>query len=186
MGKGKKRKLIAPPSGVPVTIVPLGVPSSWVFRCMLSNRGLCVIKPWLGQIPVAGQADFDRSLQQLAPQPQQHWHKPAPASTIGDNIFVIRFRDRQGTQHRTFGHFHSADRSAVLTLDGYEKDDVYYPKNYAKTTGANRTACDADHRARTIRCRYADAALRTTQSSLEDYHFECRDCPSCNDGHTPV
>src|ERR1035437_5902402 len=56
----------------------------WLYRCKLSERGTCVIKPWLLKQSLKARANLDRAIEQLASQPPQSWSKPSPASTIGD------------------------------------------------------------------------------------------------------
>ena len=118
-------------SGSNLPAVAARTAANWQFRCMLSARGTCVIKPWLADISMTGQANLDRSIEHLHPLPQQDWHKPHPASNIGDSIYVIRFKDETRKQHRIYGHFHNSGYSFVMTLDGYEKDGKYYPSKYA-------------------------------------------------------
>jgi hypothetical protein len=156
---------------------------SWQFRCMIDQRDRCVIKPWLADLSLKGQASLDRAIEHLAQQPQQSWTRPH-ASKIGDNIYVIHCHDENRTQHRPFGHFHPADHSAVLTLTGYEKDNTYYPKNYVRTTADRCTQCNADHTRCTTRCRYADAVIGSTLKELGNYHLECQSCSKCDDIHS--
>ena len=143
---------------------------------MLDERGGCAIRPWLAQVSTAGRANFDRAIEHLLPLPQQEWHKPHPASNIGDNIYVIRFRDENRAQLRVFGHARHHDHSFVMTLNGYEKDDTYYPKGYDRTTADNREICNRAHENRTIRCRYADEVCGEDVSDAEKFHLECRAC----------
>lgn len=134
------------------------------------------MKAWLSTISITGKANFDRAIEHLLPLPQQDWHKPHPASNIGDNIYVIRFRDENRKQHRVFGHAYHADYSFVMTLDGFEKDDEYHPDDYDATAAKNRDNCKSDHSARTIRCRYAAEACGDDVSNENDFHIECRRC----------
>jgi hypothetical protein len=157
------------------------VPSGkWLFRCKLSERGTCEIKPWLMKQSVTAHANLDRTIQQLADQPRQNWCKPAPASTIGDSIFVIRFKKENRKQLRIFGHFSgkgTGEDSVVMTLDGYEKDDKYYPPSYAETARIRRDWCNDAHNTRTILCRYAKSACDDgAVQPPEEFHTECTTC----------
>ncbi|MBU1690509.1 MAG: hypothetical protein KJ958_05355 [Gammaproteobacteria bacterium] len=163
-------------SGSNLPAVAARTPANWQFRCMLSMRGTCVIKPWLDDISMAGQANLDRSIEHLHPLLQQDWHKPHPASNIGDSIYVIRFKDETRKQHRIYGHFHNSDYSFVMTLDGYEKDDKYYPSKYDDTSAKNRDLCNIEHENKTIRCRYAADACGEDVSNADEFHLECRAC----------
>lgn len=183
MSKKKSRGTSLTPAFQPPTVDTSATHSSWQFRCKIDHRDRCVIKPWLAKLSTAGQASLDRTVQHLAPLPQEVWTRPQ-ASKIGDNIYVIHLRDENRTQHRTFGHFHPSDHSAVLTLTGYEKDGTYFPDNYERITAEHRTSCDANHDRLTIRCRYADAAISTTLEKLSDYHRECQSCRKCDDIHS--
>ncbi len=103
-----------------------------------------VMSAWKRQQPVALQAKFDRVLDQLRQMPKSQWHKPAPASALGNHIYVIRFTDVTKKQIRLFGHFFDAHQAFVMTFDGYEKDNVYYPAHYQALGSAYKQRCDAD------------------------------------------
>ena len=94
-------------------------------------------------------AQFDRAIDQLRHLPKIHWSKPSPASNIGDHTYVIRFRDVTSAQLRVYGHFFDDHHAFAMTLEGYEKGDEYYPKNYESLVQDYRAYCDADFTTRT-------------------------------------
>lgn len=111
-----------------------------------TDRGLGTITKWINNSNWADKtrANFDRSLEQLRKLEKMHWSKPNPASKIGNHTYVIRFKDVTSAQLRLFGHFFDSHNMFVLTMNGYEKDDVYYPKNYESVAKSHRTFCDKD------------------------------------------
>ena len=114
----------------------------WNYHELIANA-IGVISDWKAKQPVALKAKFDRVLDQLRQMPKGQWHKPAPASALGDHIYVIRFTDVTKMQIRLFGHFFDAHSAFVITFDGYEKDDVYYPSQYKKLASSHKASCDA-------------------------------------------
>lgn len=109
-------------------------------------RGAGVVSEWVRteRLSVKARARLDRALDHLLPLPKQDWHKPNPASSLGDNGYVIRFTDESRKQWRIFGHFHDPHSSFVMTFTGSEKDDVYEPKNYPELVKSNKAKCDKD------------------------------------------
>lgn len=136
-----KRQLIAKPVAH----------SPWNFH-EITGRGLGAISSWIESANWSDKtrANFDRSIEQLRPLPKQLWSKPNPASKIGDNTYVIRFKDVTAAQLRFFGHFFDSHNSFVITTQGFEKDDVYYPKNYQALAQSRRVDCDKDFSGKTI------------------------------------
>ncbi len=117
----------------------------WNFHERL-NRDAGVVTDWIidSKWAIKTRANFDRTLDQLKGQPKQSWSKPNPASKIGNHTYVIRFKDVSSSQLRVFGHFFDEHETFVMTMEGYEKDDVYYPKNYESMAEAYRVKCDKD------------------------------------------
>lgn len=95
-------------------------------------------------------ANFDRSLDQLRHLSKQQWSKPNPASKTGNHTYVIRFRDVSSTQLRVYGHFYDAHHAFTMTLEGYEKDDIYHPKEHAELAERHRTYCNQNFEKRTL------------------------------------
>ena len=112
-----------------------------------------VITKWMQRAHLSAKtrARLDRSLDQLRDLPKTSWSKPNPASNVGDHIYVIRFTDVTNQQLRVFGHFCDEHCSFVMTFDGSEKDNVYYPNNYQAVGKRHKTACDADFQGKTIK-----------------------------------
>lgn len=123
----------------------------WNFH-EITDRGLGAISTWIGNARWSDKtrANFDRSIEQLRPLPKRLWSKPNPASKIGDNTYVIRFKDVTAAQLRFFGHFFDGHNSFVITIEGFEKDDVYYPKNYQALAQSRRNECDKDFPGKTL------------------------------------
>lgn len=115
------------------------------------NKQAGVITAWLtaDRITVKGRANFERALDQLRQLHQTQWSKPNPASSMGNNTYVIRFKDTGGLQLRVFGHFYHDHGAFVMTSNGYEKDNVYYPNNYADITDEHKASCDKEFSAKT-------------------------------------
>ena len=151
----------------------------WLFRCMLSERNTCVIKSWLMKQSVKARANLDRTIEHLAPLPPQYWARPQ-ASPIGDNIYVIHLKNENREQLRIFGHFSgkgTAEASFVMTLEGYEKDNVYHPQNYEVAARKNLDWCNVAHNRRTISCRYAKSACNDgAEQPMDEFHVECTSC----------
>lgn len=106
--------------------------------------GQKVISDWIEESDWSAKtrANFDRALDQLRSQPKRLWSKPNPASSLGNHTYVIRFKDVTSAQLRVFGHFFDDHQTFVMTLNGYEKDDVYYPKKYESLAQHYRAVCD--------------------------------------------
>lgn len=114
---------------VPLTVVPTEVTKGppWTFYCRM-DRGADVIDEWYMKLQVKARARFTRALDQLRERPLKDWTRPL-ASSLGDHIYVIRFKDHSSLPHRVFGHF-VGDRAAfVMTVTAIEKDYAYIPSN---------------------------------------------------------
>ena len=82
-----------------------------------------------------GRAKFDAALDHLSIMAKDKWQRPH-ASPVNNSKYVIRFTDENRKQHRLFGHFYDKHSAFVITLTGYEKDNVYYPKDYVRIMDA--------------------------------------------------
>lgn len=151
MAKRKNDKKLAK---VEAAIAPIPESSGppWDWFCFIDHRGNDVIDQWHNTISGYGQGRFSRSRDQLKAQPKQNWSKPLPASNVKNHIYVIRFTDENRKQHRVFGHFHDPKAGFVMTLTGYEKDDVYHPNSYSNDAAERRSVCDRDFEQRTCKC----------------------------------
>ena len=108
----------------PIHILP------WSFRCYINNRGDDIIDEWKRSLSPKGRANFDSVLKILKDQPKESWRRPS-ACGIGDNIFVIHFKDENRSQHRPTGNFLDIYNSFVITTKVEEKDGNYIPSDYA-------------------------------------------------------
>lgn len=126
-------------------------PGPWNFHEAL-NKGKGVIALWIdtSRWSVKTRANFDRSIDHLKALPRTMWHKPHPASKVGNHIYVIRFKDVSAQQLRVFGHFFESHRAFVMTLHGYEKDNVYYPEKYQSMAEQHYSACSQDFSSLTV------------------------------------
>lgn len=116
------------------------------------SKNVGVITEWIksSHLTVKAKARFDRALDQLRQLPRTSWHKPNPASVIGDHTYVIRFTEVTGAQIRVYGHFFDPHTSFVMTFDGGEKDNEYYPTDYQNVAQRHRTECDKDLQGKTL------------------------------------
>jgi hypothetical protein len=114
-------------------------------------KGHGVISTFLSHLSCKkASARLERSLDQLRPLPKMDWSKPHPASNIGHHTYVIRFKDSSSQQLRIYGHFYDPHHCFVMTADGYEKDDEYYPSNYQESAAAHKRECDGNFVGKTI------------------------------------
>jgi hypothetical protein len=121
--------------------------ATWNFHERVDKRSKKgVISRWIikEHLCKATQAKLDRALDQLKWLPKSYWSKPNPASSIGNNTFVIRFSDINRSQLRVFGHFFDQHECFVMTANGYEKDNVYYPTDYQDVAKTFKEQCDQD------------------------------------------
>lgn len=111
-----------------------------------------VITEWIKSthLTIKARARFERALDQLRQIPKSSWHKPTPASNIGDHTYVIRFTEVTGAQIRVFGHFFDPHNSFVMTFDGGEKDYEYIPSDYQDVAQHHRAECDKDLQGKTL------------------------------------
>lgn len=120
------------------------------------EKDTSVITAWIAasHLTKKAQAKFERALDQLRQLPKTSWHKPTPASVIGDHTYVIRFTETTGAQVRVFGHFFDSHSAFVMTFNGGEKDDEYYPANYQSLAQHYRTECDKNIQIKTVAFRH--------------------------------
>ena len=124
---------MAPPTSI---TPPIG------FRCYLKN-GKDIIDEWKSNISKKGQVNFDVVLTFLKDQPKSQWNRPNAAS-IGNNIYVIHFKDENRTQYRPCGNFLDSHNSFVITTPAIEKGGKYDPKNYEDIANARKTEVIGD------------------------------------------
>ena len=124
--------------------------SGWNFHERL-DRSSGVVTHWVKKekLSVRAQASLERMIDQLKLMPRQQWIKPR-ASFIANHTYVIRFKDVGDVQLRIFGHFYEPHRVFVMTANGYEKNDTYYPENYKEIAVRHKAYCDEKFSSRTI------------------------------------
>lgn len=139
MGQGRnkrKGRAIKHSANVPVTQPALAPP--WRFYDLLDKRGLNPIAEHRSRLSKKARAHLERAIDHLTPLELKDWHKPNPASNIGNHIYVIRFKDESGMQHRIYGHCIPEKGCFVMTHTGYEKGGTYYPSDYEERTAKLR------------------------------------------------
>jgi hypothetical protein len=126
---------------------------SWNYHERLA-KGKGIVTEWIisTRMDKKTQANLDRTLEQLRQQPQTNWSRPN-ASSLGDHIYVIRFKSSKGGQLRIFGHFHLLHDTFAMTLHGYEKDRKYHPPDYQARAKEYKACCDSDFSTQTRKYR---------------------------------
>ena len=123
----------------------------WSFRCYMNNRGDDIIDDWKKTLSPKGRANFDSILKILKDQPRESWRRPL-ACGIGDNIFVIHFKDENGSKYRPTGNFLDIYHSFVITTKATEKDGNYIPSDYAAIASSRKREVDADPTNKSCAC----------------------------------
>ncbi|WP_431107626.1 hypothetical protein [Variovorax paradoxus] len=123
----------------------------WEFRLWLTATGRNEHAKWDSELSKKGRARRNVSMKFLRDKPAAQWSRPE-ASPLGDHVYVIRFKDENGTQHRLFG-YHDLDHHAyVICFEGFEKDHVYHPPNYEERVRKCRSDIKGQFDQRTIVC----------------------------------
>lgn len=110
------------------------------FHCQKDDRGAHHIKKWRADLSKTAKANLDRAMEHLKAQPLSNWERPN-ASPLGNNIYVIRFKDENRTQWRLYGHIHAEHDCFVASLGGTERGGKYLPANYQSVCEARKSAC---------------------------------------------
>ena len=140
-GKTQKKSTTNPRSDTTSTnSVPVAGPP-WNYHERV-DKAVGVVSSWYVKQTAVVRAKLDRHLDQLRPLAKTEWGRPR-ASPLANHIYVIRFSDQDRKQLRVFGHFHDAHAAFVMTFDGYEKDNVYYPRDYKTLASEHKACCDA-------------------------------------------
>lgn len=135
-----------------VMLSPLRSPSApWAFRLYIGQSGRNRLQDWSERLSVKARAKRDSTMKFLRVQPEQRWSRPQ-ASPLGNHVYVIRFTDETGKQHRLFGYFALEHHAFVICLAGFEKDGRYQPKDYEERTKQCRVEVDPDCLGRTVEC----------------------------------
>jgi hypothetical protein len=101
----------------------------WKFFCYRDDRGKNVVGDWLVTEVKSkkAQQNLRRTLEHLSMKEKDAWKKPQASGGLGNHIYVIRFKDENGTQWRIYGG-HDDDRKCfVLTNYGTERGGKYIP-----------------------------------------------------------
>lgn len=106
----------------PSLIPPIG------FRCYTKND-IDIIDEWKQDLSKKARVNLDVVLTFLKDQPKLNWNRPKAVS-IGNNIYVIHFKDENRTQYRPCGNFLDSHNSFVITTPAIEKGNKYDPSNY--------------------------------------------------------
>lgn len=131
---------------------PLRTPDSpWEIRLFLTEAGRSPVEEWNKAVSVKGRAKRDATLRFLQVQPSARWSRPK-ASAVGDNVYVIRFTDENGFQHRLYGYQDTPHHAFVICFHGYEQNDEYFPVDYTQRVKQCRTAVGEDFFQRTAPC----------------------------------
>ena len=131
---------------------PVRTPDTpWEFRLYLGPGGRNAFTKWDNGLSAAGRARRNTAMKFLRVEPPQRWDRPH-ASSLGHNVYVIRFKDQTGFQHRLYGYFDLQHHAFVICETGYEKDSVYFPSGYIERTERCRTDVSMDFNGRTTIC----------------------------------
>ena len=105
----------------------------WKFVSYIDESGTNLVNATLKSLGSYALGSFVTAHRFVVTAQKTHWSRPH-ASSLGDNIYVIRFTDKAGTQHRFFGFFDDNNDRFVICLYGTERDDKYEPSNYVQLT----------------------------------------------------
>ena len=145
----KRRKEPVPQAVMLSSVRPPDAP--WAFRLYVSESGRNDLNKWDAGLSEVGRARRSSSMKFLRTEPPQRWDRPH-ASSLGHNVYVIRFRDQTNFQHRLFGYFDHPNHAFVICVSGFEKDSAYHPDDYVERVDACRLAATVDPRKRTVAC----------------------------------
>lgn len=137
--------------------------AAWGYRCYVDDRGNDIIDEWKKSLSPKARANFDSTLKILKDQPKSSWLRPN-ACAIGDNIFVIHFKDENRSQYRPTGNFLDNYNSFVITTKVIERDGKYIPSNYAVVAATRRDEVSKSPDARSKSC-FAHVSIACLPSS---------------------
>ena len=127
------------------------VVSVWEYRLYVTPSGRNDIAKWDAKLSARARAKRNTNMKFLRDKPATQWSRPS-ASPISDNVYVIRFKDENGSEHRMFGYHDLQYHAFVICFEGYEKDNVYYPTDYEERVKKFRTEIAGKFDERTIAC----------------------------------
>ncbi|MDO9404897.1 MAG: hypothetical protein Q7T87_12765 [Polaromonas sp.] len=123
----------------------------WEFRHYLTDSGRNDMEKWDANLSKRGRANRDTAMRYLRNQPIERWTRPE-ASSIGDHLYVIHFKDENGSAHRLCGFFDLDYHAFVICVTIIEKDGKYKPKDYEKSTIQARANVAGVFEQRTASC----------------------------------
>lgn len=139
----------------------------WNYRCYVDHRGNNVITDWVKSLSKKAQANLMRTLEHLSQKQINNWERPQ-SSPLGDRIYVIRFKDENGTQWRIYGE-HDLQRGCfVLCFSGTERGNVYKPPSdeCCAATKARMAECREHWDVRTCNCLSGSGSSQPIPSNL--------------------
>ena len=101
----------------------------WRFRSYVDDKGGNLVNQKMTALGASALGSLVTVYKFRVTAGKNAWCRPH-TSSLGDNIYVIRFTDKTGMQHRFFGFFDDPNNRFVICLYGTEKDNVYEPDNY--------------------------------------------------------
>lgn len=123
----------------------------WEFRLWLTESGRNDHEKWNSGLSATARARRDMNMRFLRDKPATLWERP-DASPLGDNLYMIRFKDENGSQHRLFGYHDLKNHAYVICFEGFEKDNVYHPTDYKERIRKCRSDIEGQFNERTIVC----------------------------------
>ena len=122
---------------------------------------------WLNGLSKKAMANLKRTLEHLAQKRITEWERPH-SSSIGNNIYVIRFKDENGTQWRIYGEHELQQQCFVLTCHGTERGSVYDPPvaKCCDTASKRMAECREQWDARTCSCLDANGGGQPVSSNF--------------------
>lgn len=127
----------------------------WKFLHYLSKSGRNDIAAWDVDLSKKARANRNTAMRYLKVQPSDRWSRPL-ASPLGDHLYVIHFRDENGSAHRLCGFFDADHHAFVICVTIIEKDGKYKPENYEQRTNQARANVAGAFEQRTTSCDWGD------------------------------
>jgi len=156
VSREKKKKKAEPPESVPVVLLQSTArtpDAPWNIRLFITSTDRNELAIWDSTLSVKGRARRDVAIKFLRVQPSTRWSRPQ-SSPLGDNCYVIRFKDQTGFQHRLFGYQDIKHHAFVICFEGYEQNDEYHPADYAERIKQCRTEVGDLFDERTVECEW--------------------------------
>jgi hypothetical protein len=125
----------------------------WLYRCYVDHRGKSIVADWVKSKSKKAQMNLRRTLEHLSQKPRETWERPQ-SSSLGNHIYVIRFKDENGTQWRIYGEHDLQHKCFVLCCTGTERGNIYDPpsETCCATTVSRMAECRESWDTRTCSC----------------------------------